>query len=275
MTGARTAPPPSSAKAVLLTTLGEFVLPHGGAAWTSTLIDSLGVCAIDERNARQALLRLAKQNVVRSQRDGRKARWHLTDDGRRLLTDGTNRIYSFGTHEDRWDGKWLVVLCSVPEEQRAKRHRLRTQLEFAGFGFIGPGVAVTPDLHREPAANTILKNLGLLPGAIVLCANTGEIVDDGELLHRAWDLNALGDRYRGFIAAFARRRPRGERAGFRALVELVHAWRGFPFVDPEIPRQLLAPTWVGDRAKALFDELHAAWSPGANAWYEARERAEQ
>jgi len=42
-----------------------------------------------------------------------------------------------------WDGRWVVVLCPVPEDQRAKRHQLRRRLEFAGFGFLSAGVAVT------------------------------------------------------------------------------------------------------------------------------------
>jgi phenylacetic acid degradation operon negative regulatory protein len=38
-----------------------------------------------------------------------------------------------------------------------------------------------------------------------------------------------------------------------------------PFVDPEIPAQLLPPNWIGYRAKAFFDDRHARWSPGATA----------
>ena len=33
---------PESAKGLLFTVLGEFVLPSGGAAWTSAFIDALG-----------------------------------------------------------------------------------------------------------------------------------------------------------------------------------------------------------------------------------------
>ena len=133
----------SSAKALLLTILGEFVLPHAGSLWTSTVVDALGALDVDERNARQAVARLAERGTVRSVKHGRRARWHLTDQGQRLLTDGTQRIYEFGRREDTWDGRWLVVLCSVPEEQRAKRHQLRSRLGFAGFGFLGAGVAVS------------------------------------------------------------------------------------------------------------------------------------
>lgn len=263
----------SSAKALLLTLLGEFVLPHRASAWTSTVVQALGALGTEERNARQAIGRLAEQGIVRSEKDGRKARWHLTDHGRRLLETGAERIYRFGEAGEGWDGRWLVVLCSVPEDQRAKRHQFRTQLGFAGFGFLGPGVAVCPHTGREAAATSVLKDLGLLPGAVVLRAETGEVAAADDLLARAWDLGALGAAYEGFIASFEGRSPRTDQARFTALSELVHAWRRFPFTDPEIPPRLLPDRWPGQRAKDLFDARHRAWAPGANAWYETVEAA--
>ena len=54
----------TSAKALLLTILGELVLPHGGAVWTSTIVGALGTLEVEERNARQALLRLAESGTI-------------------------------------------------------------------------------------------------------------------------------------------------------------------------------------------------------------------
>jgi phenylacetic acid degradation operon negative regulatory protein len=258
----------TSAKALLLTILGEMVLPRGGAAWTSTLVLGLGELGVGERNARQAVSRLADQGVVRSEKEGRKARWHLTDHGSHLLTEGTERIYGFGAGDDGWDGRWLVVLCSVPEDQRTRRHQLRTQLGFLGFGFLGAGVALSPHLEREAAAAAVLGDLDLLPGAVVFRAEAGDITAPDDLLCRAWDLHALGADYAAFVDEFERRAPLTGPDEFGALVDLVHAWRRFPFVDPEIPDRLLPAGWPGHRAKQLFDTSHAAWAPGANAWFD-------
>jgi phenylacetic acid degradation operon negative regulatory protein len=261
----------SSAKALLLTILGELVLPHGGAVWTSTVVRSLALLDVEERNARQAVARLADQGTVRSERQGRLARWHLTAAGRRLLVDGTKRIYELGTGEGNWDGRWLVVLCSVPEDQRAKRHQLRTQLGFAGFGFVTPGVAVSPHVDREAAANAVLADLGLLPGAMVFRAETGELVEADDLLARAWDLDALAAAYTEFVALFEQRRAGTDEAAFSATVDLVHEWRRFPFIDPGIPARLLPSGWPGTTARQLFLARHAEWSPGAVRWYLAAE----
>ena len=263
----------SSAKAMLLTVLGELVLPNGGTVWTSTVVDALGMLGVEEPNARQALARLADDGTIRSEKQGRRARWHLTPTGEHLLTVGTRRIYELGTGEDRWDGRWLVVLCSVPEDQRAKRRRLRTQLAFAGFGFLAPGVAICPHVDREAAANTVLGELDLLPGAIVFRAEAGELVAADDLLDRAWDLAALAAAYTEFVAAFEDRAPATDGARAGDLVALVHAWRRFPFLDPGIPNRLLPPHWPGRTAHGVFAERHDAWSPGAARWFATAEAA--
>ena len=61
----------SSAKALLLTILGELVLPHGGTVWTQTVVRLLELFDIEERNARQAVARLAEQGIVTNERRGR------------------------------------------------------------------------------------------------------------------------------------------------------------------------------------------------------------
>jgi phenylacetic acid degradation operon negative regulatory protein len=262
----------SSAKALLLTVLGEFVLPHRGTVWTRTVIQSLEQLGIEERNARQALARLADHGFIASERSGRRALWRLTPDGLSLLASGAERIYSFGESNDDWDEQWVVVLCSVPERHRANRHQLQSRLAFAGFGSLGQGIAITPHGDREALANDVVRDLDLTSSAVVLRARAGELVPAEALLHRAWDLDALGRQYRAFVATFERRSPRSDAGRFTALAELVHAWRRFPFIDPEIPDRLLPASWPGRRAKAVFDDRHNAWSAAANRVFVALER---
>jgi phenylacetic acid degradation operon negative regulatory protein len=42
-------------------------------------------------------------------------------------------------------------------------------------------------------------------------------------------------------------------------VELVHAWRRFPSIDPALPGELLSAGWNGALAARLFAERHAQW----------------
>jgi len=50
---------------------GELVLPTGGEAWTSAFIDVLGRLGVEEKAARQALMRTATDNWLSSERVGR------------------------------------------------------------------------------------------------------------------------------------------------------------------------------------------------------------
>jgi phenylacetic acid degradation operon negative regulatory protein len=82
------------------------------------------------------------------------------------------------------------------------------------------------------------------------------------MVAQAWDLDAIGCAYDAFLTAFADATARDPLA---ATIELVHAWRRFPFTDPDLPAQLLPREWSGTRAAALFRRRHAEWSPAAQA----------
>src|SRR4029077_14320175 len=83
-----------SARGLLFTLLGEFVLPSGGTAWTSAVIAAFARLGVEEKATRQALMRTAAAGWLRAEKAGRRTRWHLTDAARQLLTDGAERIYS-------------------------------------------------------------------------------------------------------------------------------------------------------------------------------------
>ena len=66
-----------SARGLLFTVLGELVLPTGGEAWTSAFIDVFGRLGVEEKAARQALMRTAADNWLSSERVGRRTLWRL------------------------------------------------------------------------------------------------------------------------------------------------------------------------------------------------------
>lgn len=267
MTGEHLPAQRGGAKALLLTVLGEFVLPSGGSVWTSTLVAAADALGIAEKNARQALARIADQGLIESERHGRQVRWSLTAAGRALLETGAARIYSFGTAFVGWDRQWLMVHCPVPESQRAMRNQLRTRLAFLGFGELSASLMISPHREREGVLRETLDGLGLQGDCTVLHSTTSSVSDDAELAVRAWDLDALAADYRSFSEVQVGRRPGDASAMFAGVVELVHDWRRFPFVDPELPPELLPSAWAGATAASDFQALHQAWSGSARAWF--------
>ncbi|GAA0897561.1 PaaX family transcriptional regulator C-terminal domain-containing protein [Pseudonocardia zijingensis] len=253
----------TSARSLLLTVLGEFVLPRADAVWTQTLIDVLGQLDIEAKSARQALARTAAEGLLVSDRAGRRVRWSLTEQGRRLLSDGAARIYGFGHPVPPWDGRWLVLLVSVPEARRQLRHRLRTRLAWAGLGSPAPGVWLTPDPGKQEEAAEVIADLGLTAATSSFVGPFGEIGTPRQVVEQAWDLAEVEAAYEEFLATFADAAPDGPAEVLAHQIHLVHAWRRFPFLDPKLPGELLPEEWAGARAAALFERLHEKWGPVA------------
>jgi phenylacetic acid degradation operon negative regulatory protein len=264
----------SSARSLLLTVLGEYVLPAGEPVWTGTLVSVLSLLGVGEKAARQALARTAAEGWISSSRHGRLARWRLTDAGRRLLTDGAQRIYSFGQDGASWDGRWLIVLVNAPDLSSQTRHRIRTRLAWAGFGALTAGVWVSPDPRREAEASRIMDELGLAGTGMSFVASFGGIGAQADIVAQAWDLRELERRYREFIAAFGPAEPAGDEETLSAQTMLVHEWRRFPFLDPGLPGDLLPPGWPGPEAAALFRLRHSRWKPVATrCWTQLAKRS--
>jgi phenylacetic acid degradation operon negative regulatory protein len=258
-----------SARSLLFTVLGEFVLTGSGSAWTSSLIAVFGKLGVEEKAIRQALMRAAADGWLVSERDGRRTRWRLTDAARQLLTDGAERIYTFTGPAQQWDGRWLLVSARVPDTDRRTRHALRTRLAWAGFGSLAPGLWISTRPDREDEARRIIAEAGSAGPAHVFIATRSGPAGSGdvrEMVSQAWDLAGIEQAYRNFVAQFSARRPASALA---AQVQLVHAWRRFPAIDPALPRQLLPARWTGVAAAELFARLHAEQAPdGLREWAE-------
>ena len=258
------------ARSLLLTIMGEFVLPGGEAVWTSTLVDALGLLGVEEAAARQALARSSASDLLAPERVGRRTRWSLTPRSTRLLSDGARRIYSFGLVEQEWDGRWLLVLATVAEHNRHLRARLRARMTWLGFGLLGPGAWITPWAEREGEARAALEELDLAEGAVSWIGRPGELGAVETRVGRIWDLEEVAAEYTSFVAAATGEAPAGPAGEFAALTRLVHDWRHFPGADPGLPAALLPGSWPGPDAARTFHDCHARWEAGARRWWAER-----
>ena len=249
----------ASARSLLLTVLGEFALPRDEPVWTASILEALGAVEVEQRAARQALARTSAEGLLASERHGRRTAWALTDHGRSLLSAGSARIYGFMKEPHVWDGRWLVLTVSIPESQRKLRHRLRTQLTWLGMGSPSSGLWVSPDAGLADAVNDVVHELGLQDQSFAWLGPTSGIGHESRLVAAAWDLADVEKRYLSFLEQFDGLRTSSIREAFVAQVELVQEWRRFPFLDPDLPRELLDHEWPGGRAASVFHERHAQW----------------
>src|SRR3954465_6409445 len=148
----------ASARSLLLTVLGEFVLPGGRPVWTSALIALLADLDVAEKAARRAIMRPADSGWIEPSRIGRETRWALTAAGTELLRDGSGRTYGFAAGGQPRGGGGLgvlgagglvgeggarVVTGAGPENSRALRQQLRSRLGWARLGSASARFSVT------------------------------------------------------------------------------------------------------------------------------------
>ena len=91
------------------------------------------------------------------------------------------------------------------------------------------------------------------------------------MIQEAWDLPALRIHYEEFLADFESGPADATDDGaiFAAQTALVHAWRRFPFIDPDLPDSLLPNDWPRRRAYELFHTRHERWAPAAQSHFDA------
>ncbi|MBO0821922.1 MAG: PaaX family transcriptional regulator, partial [Nocardiopsaceae bacterium] len=118
----------------------------------------------------------------------------------------------------------------------------------------------SPHPEREAEAVAVLRDAGVADAAHVFTARRSDAGDVKSMVAQAWDLPAIEAAYAAFNAEF-----RAEVPGdvLTRQLELVHAWRRFPAIDPALPRELLPARWSGATAARLFAERHERWADDA------------
>jgi phenylacetic acid degradation operon negative regulatory protein len=133
---------------------------------------------------------------------------------------------------------------------------------------MGGGVWLTPHVDREAE---LLAAIRSAPAALAtsFVASLGMLGRGSEVAATAWDLDSVRSQYEAFVEDFAAVRPASGEACFRMQTLLVHAWRKFPFLDPDLPAELLPVGWPRRRAYELFTGRHSAWSGPAQEWFDS------
>jgi phenylacetic acid degradation operon negative regulatory protein len=248
-------------KSLIIDIYGAFVRRLGGWLAVADLITLMGDLGVDEPAVRSSVSRMSRQKLlVRSRREGRVG-YGLSAEADAILSEGDARIFSDAPPADAADG-WVLAVFSVPEEQRDRRHQLRSRLTWLGFGSIGGGVWIAPARVR-PRAMEVVDQLDLGRYVDLFEGHYRGFGELEALVARAWDLEEIAGRYEHFVSGAKpvltrwRRRTadRHEQAAFVDYVTLLHEWRKLPYLDPGLPEELLPPGWCGTEAAELFREL--------------------
>lgn len=257
-------------RSMVFTLYGDYAVPAGRDIPLGGLVAIGQALGISEAAVRSAVARLAREGWVRARKAGNRSHYGLADAGRQLIAEGTARIYR--PRKGAWNGTWCLLTYSIPEAKRSVRDRIRKQLAWLGFGAMGGGAYVSPRDVAE-MAKSLLREHGVHRFARVFQGRLAGPGSDNELVSQCWDIRSIARRYESFIAHYQpmyrrdlRLRSRGALADVDAFVTrfgLTHDFRRFPFIDPDLPEQLLPAGWAGRRARRLFEEHHDLLRAGA------------
>jgi len=254
--------PPASDGSLVRTFIGSWFREVGGWMASAHVVQLLGDAGLTTSSARTNLSRLKAKGLLTAESVAGVPGYRLAHEAHPMLARGDRRIY--GHAQMTTEDPWMVVVFSVPEARRNLRHQLRSHLVWLGCGSVAPGVWIGPG-HLVGETREVLAEVGLEPFTTIFCTTKPLVHGDlRDAVRQWWDLDALSDRYRSFIAAHAaaaERAARGDltdREAFHDHLRALDHWRAIPYLDPGLPREYLPDEWVGERGLALFAELHAA-----------------
>jgi len=249
---------------MIFTLYGDYICSRGGEAWTGSLIELLGLFDLSGQAVRSTLSRMSQKGWLKSRKSGRHSFYSMTPKCINLIEEGVQRI--FQPRHDFWDGQWHLLTYSIPESKRRLRRILRKRLLWLGFGTLNNATWISPQNLRAEVEQ-VVSALNVCSYVEFFTAEHRGFASDEEIVTRCWNLEQLNNYYATFIARYAP--PFQEyqarlRAGdslepqecFMQCFMLVHEYRSSPYVDPNLPLELLPDDWLGEKATQIFQQYH-------------------
>jgi len=259
--------PDISARSVLVTVLGDSVLPVTRTLWLASLFELAAPFGFSERLVRTSMFRLVSEGWVSNERVGRRSRYSLTPLAVRESTDADRRIYA----DDRsaWDGLWTFAMLDTALMPAPERHRIARHLRWHGFVALGRGLLASPSV-TVPSLRELLH---LVEPAVSVPIGRVELDDLDGLVEAGFFADAFRTdvteaAYREFLTRYEpwQSHDLGTAAPLDAYAMrtiMVHEFRRIRLRVPDVPAALLPPNWIGGGAHALAADLYRRLSPPA------------
>lgn len=260
-------------QSMMFTLFGDYIMHRGGEVWVGSLIKIAAEFGLSQQAVRSALSRMSQKGFLKVRRVGNRSYYGPTARTRQLLEEGERRIFVRRTGP--WDHRWRILVYSIPEHKRDIRAELRKQLAWLGYGPLSSGSWICPH-DVEADVRALIARLGIEQWVELFSAVHQGPSNDRELAARCWDLEGINRRYRAFIdrwqPVFNDLRRRTDVTDAECFVQrflLIHEYRKFFFIDPDLPPELLPDVWYGHAARELFHTYHQFLAEGANRYFDS------
>jgi len=246
---------------LILTIFALYARNEGNWLSVAALVQLMSDLGLGGGAVRSSISRLKRRGVLRSERRDNAAGYTLESATLEILAEGDSRIFESGRAHIE-DG-WLLIVFSVPESERERRHELRASLTRLGFGTAAPGVWIAPANLAVETRRT-LERRGLATYADMFAGHHFAFGDLRSKVSTWWDLDELAVSHTDFLRQYSpvlERISAGETTpldAYQTYVPMLTQWRRLPYREPGLPLQLLPPGWSGETARMLFDDLNRA-----------------
>lgn len=266
----------TNTQSMIFTIYGDYIRNYGSKIWIGSLIRLLKEFGHNEQGVRVAVSRMVKQGWIQSEKQGNKSYYFLTDRGVQRMDEAANRIYKMKPNE--WDGKWRILMYTIPEDKRQLRDDLRKELLWSGFGSFSSGCWISPnDLEKQ--INRLIEKYDINEYVDFFISEYKGPKENQSLVEKSWQLKEIENKYEEFIEKYSKQFivhqsiiSRGEMSDADCFVErtnLVHEYRKFLFIDPGLPKELLPSKWNGNHAALLFSQYYQVLAEPASRFFES------
>jgi phenylacetic acid degradation operon negative regulatory protein len=121
----------SRTQEMVFTLHGDYIRCPGGEAWTSSLIELLGLFRVPGQAVRSPLSRLSRKGWLMSRKASRYSFYSQTHKYIKLLEEGVRRI--FQPRHDPYGGRWHLLTYSIHEAKRHLQRMLCRRLLWLSF----------------------------------------------------------------------------------------------------------------------------------------------
>ncbi|MFD6209306.1 MULTISPECIES: phenylacetic acid degradation operon negative regulatory protein PaaX [unclassified Peribacillus] len=266
----------TNTQSMIFTIYGDYIRNYGNKIWIGSLIRLLKEFGHNEQGVRVAVSRMVKQGWIQSEKQGNKSYYFLTDRGVQRMDEAANRIYKMKPND--WDGKWRILMYTIPEDKRQLRDDLRKELLWSGFGSFSNGCWISPnDLEKQ--IKLLIEKYDINEYVDFFISEYKGPKQNQSLVEKSWHLEEIENKYEEFIEKYSKQFivhqsiiSRGEMSDADCFVErtnLVHEYRKFLFIDPGLPKELLPSKWNGNHAALLFSQYYQVLAEPASRFFES------
>lgn len=263
-------------RSMIFTIYGDYIHHYGNKIWIGSLIRLLKEFGHNDQAARVAVSRMMKQGWLQSEKQDNRSYYFLTEQGISRIEEAGNRIFKLNPIE--WDGKWRVLMYTIPEEKRHIRDELRQELLWSGFGSFSNACWISPN-NLEKEVKLLIEKYDISEYVDFFISEYIGPKDNHTLVEKSWPLEQIVEKYEEFIIKYSKQFianqeiiKRGEMSDADCFVErtkLVHEYRKFLFIDPGLPKELLPENWNGTLAASLFNQYYQVLAEPASRFFES------